>query len=83
MGHDVCLIGLTADDKNKSILQQKLFKNKVNSIFFDSLNATTTKLRIIAKDNQLLRVDFEDDDCSNNLKTLEKKSLTVDNLKAS
>ena len=82
LGHDVCLIGLTADDKNKSILQQKLFKNKVNSIFFDSLNATTTKLRIIAKDNQLLRVDFEDDDCSNNLKTLEKKSLTVDNLKS-
>ena len=60
LGQEVSILGLTAADENKIILENKLTTLNVKTIFLDKLNATTTKLRIIAKDNQVVRVDFED-----------------------
>jgi len=60
LGQKVSILGLTASDKNKEILQNKLNNLNVQTVFLDKLSTTTTKLRIIAKDNQMIRVDFED-----------------------
>lgn len=60
LGRKVSLLGLTAKDENKKILKKKLNSLNVETVFLDKLSTTTTKLRIVAKDNQIIRVDFED-----------------------
>lgn len=57
----VTLIGLTGDDEAGKILQRRLQKMNVDCDFVVLENSTTiTKLRILSRHQQLIRLDFED-----------------------
>ncbi|BAP58557.1 D-glycero-beta-D-manno-heptose-7-phosphate kinase [Candidatus Tachikawaea gelatinosa] len=73
------LIGIIGDDDSGEILKSKLLKNNV---FFDYINiksnSTIKKLRIIANDKQLIRVDFEKKfENTNNLQLINKKLIKI------
>lgn len=61
LGADVCLLGVTGEDKNAHILLAELKKRKINihSIVAESKRHTTLKTRIIAGHQQVVRVDWE------------------------
>lgn len=61
LGAECCLVGLTGNDEPSQVLQQKLSSAKINCQFVrDDSVATITKLRIISRHQQLIRLDFED-----------------------
>jgi len=66
LGVQVNLIGLTGDDHNATSLQKQLEEEGVNCHFHSIPGISTiTKLRIISRNQQLIRLDFEDgfDNC--------------------
>jgi D-beta-D-heptose 7-phosphate kinase/D-beta-D-heptose 1-phosphate adenosyltransferase len=61
LGGEVTLLGLTGDDETGRLLEAKLAERGV-ACRFDRLEhfATITKLRVISRHQQLIRLDFED-----------------------
>lgn len=61
LGGQVTLLGLTGDDETGRLLQRRLEERGV-ACRFDRLErfATITKLRVISRHQQLIRLDFED-----------------------
>jgi len=61
LGAKACLMGFTGDDEQCSVLEQLLTPVGVDC-FFDKLTgaATITKLRVLSRHQQLIRLDFED-----------------------
>jgi len=61
LGGNVSLIGLVGDDENGVILNSKLQAAKVNCRFSVTEDTPTiTKLRILSRHQQLIRLDFEE-----------------------
>ena len=62
LGGNVFLIGLVGNDNAKTILSKELEKRNINSsgIFTDHSKPTIQKIRMMARSQQLLRVDYED-----------------------
>ncbi|NKB36772.1 MAG: bifunctional D-glycero-beta-D-manno-heptose-7-phosphate kinase/D-glycero-beta-D-manno-heptose 1-phosphate adenylyltransferase HldE [Gammaproteobacteria bacterium] len=62
LGLDVQLIGVTGDDSYADILSNKLSDIGVNYDFIRQESfPTVTKLRVLSQNQQLLRLDYEDD----------------------
>jgi len=62
LGGHVDLIGLTGNDETADALQTRLNGAKVNCYFKRLENVSTiTKLRVISRQQQLIRLDFEDE----------------------
>lgn len=62
LGGHASLIGMTGDDDNASKLQQLLSEQNVDCYFQKCpTHDTALKLRIIAQQQQMIRLDFEDD----------------------
>lgn len=61
LGAKVTLIGLVGNDEAKNILINELKKRDINTkgIVTDSNRPTTAKIRIIAQNQQLMRMDYE------------------------
>jgi rfaE bifunctional protein kinase chain/domain len=61
LGGQVCLVGVTGQDKNNDILLQELKKRDIphRGIFAESTRHTTLKTRIIATHQQVVRLDWE------------------------
>jgi len=61
LGGQVTLLGLTGDDETGRLLERKLEERGVGCRF-DRLErfATITKLRVVSRHQQLIRLDFED-----------------------
>src|SRR3989338_6657403 len=61
LGAKVSLSGVLGDDKNKEILLSELKKRKISSagIFTEPMRHTTLKTRIIAGQQQIVRIDWE------------------------
>ncbi|MBU3021737.1 bifunctional D-glycero-beta-D-manno-heptose-7-phosphate kinase/D-glycero-beta-D-manno-heptose 1-phosphate adenylyltransferase HldE [Aestuariibacter sp. A3R04] len=60
LGASVTLLGATGDDENANILEQRLSSHGVNTILFRYAERDTiTKLRVMSRNQQLLRLDFE------------------------
>jgi len=64
LGGEVCLVGVTGEDKNTDILLSELKKRKIDTrgIFIEPQRHTTLKSRIIAGHQQVVRVDWEHTD---------------------
>ena len=61
LGAHASLIGLTGADEASHALEQKLRSADINCQFVrDESVATITKLRVISRHQQLIRLDFED-----------------------
>ncbi|HEX5055294.1 MAG TPA: bifunctional D-glycero-beta-D-manno-heptose-7-phosphate kinase/D-glycero-beta-D-manno-heptose 1-phosphate adenylyltransferase HldE, partial [Gammaproteobacteria bacterium] len=61
LGGGVDLIGLIGQDEQGAMLQEKLRERRVNCLMVSARqHATVTKLRIISRQQQLIRLDFED-----------------------
>ena len=55
------LVGLTGQDEAAQILKSRLIPQGVNCCFVELANCTTiTKLRVLSRHQQLIRLDFED-----------------------
>ena len=62
LGLDVQLIGVTGDDSYADVLSKKLTEIGVQYDFVRQENfPTVTKLRVLSQNQQLLRLDYEDD----------------------
>jgi rfaE bifunctional protein kinase chain/domain len=59
MGGDVILISATGKDKNGKFLKNLLKKEKINSFILERDIPTIVKTRVIAKNQQILRIDRE------------------------
>ncbi|MEM3373801.1 MAG: D-glycero-beta-D-manno-heptose-7-phosphate kinase [Candidatus Woesearchaeota archaeon] len=56
------LFGVVGDDKEKDILLELLKLKKINSnLFIDSKKKTIQKIRVVSQNQQLIRIDYEDD----------------------
>src|SRR5579864_6437880 len=61
LGASVTLIGLTGDDAAAALLREQLSAAKVNhDIYRLPSTQTITKLRVISRHQQLIRLDFEE-----------------------
>jgi len=61
LGGGVTLLGLTGEDEAADRLEEKLSASGVNCAFLrDGRFPTITKLRIVSRHQQLIRLDFED-----------------------
>jgi D-beta-D-heptose 7-phosphate kinase/D-beta-D-heptose 1-phosphate adenosyltransferase len=61
LGAQSTVLGLTGDDDAANALEKKLQSSGVNTSFVKLKdNATVTKLRIMSRHQQLIRLDFED-----------------------
>lgn len=60
-GADVSLVGVVGDDANTGVLLSELKKRKINTqgVFTEPKRHTTVKTRIVAKQQQVVRVDWE------------------------
>ena len=62
IGCNVTLLGLVGNDDGYEFIKNELFcKNINNELIIDEEISTTTKLRVISKNFQLIRLDFESD----------------------
>ncbi|GEA05610.1 bifunctional protein HldE [Alteromonas sp. KUL42] len=60
LGAKVTLLGMCGDDENAKILKEKLHSYDINCEFFPVTGFDTiTKLRVMSRNQQLLRLDFE------------------------
>lgn len=60
LGADVTLLGMCGDDENARILKERLQTYDINCQFFAVPGFDTiTKLRVMSRNQQLLRLDFE------------------------
>jgi len=61
LGAQACLIGMTGDDEASRVLQEKLEAVQVKCDFLRlASHPTITKLRVLSRHQQLIRLDFED-----------------------
>jgi D-beta-D-heptose 7-phosphate kinase/D-beta-D-heptose 1-phosphate adenosyltransferase len=61
LGGQVGLLGLVGDDESAQVLEQHLSEHKVDCDFLVVPNShTVTKLRVMSRHQQLIRLDFED-----------------------
>ena len=61
LGGQCTVIGLTGDDEAATALEKRLLASNVNCSFTKLENSSTiTKLRVISRHQQLIRLDFED-----------------------
>jgi D-beta-D-heptose 7-phosphate kinase / D-beta-D-heptose 1-phosphate adenosyltransferase len=81
LGGDVSLFGFVGKDENSKILSN-LFREKGIKSFLDTNHKTTVKERIIGRDQQMIRLDREDNSpkyfTPEILAPLKKKSLASD-----
>ena len=71
IGCNVTLIGFIGDDKEGEFLSNQLRNNQIrNELIFDNTIKTTIKHRIISRNIQLIRADFEDQSDQNMHQTL-------------
>lgn len=62
LGAKVTLAGITGQDSESETLQQLLVDKEIDCLFEQRSNQTTiTKLRVISRNQQLIRLDFEKD----------------------
>jgi D-beta-D-heptose 7-phosphate kinase/D-beta-D-heptose 1-phosphate adenosyltransferase len=60
LGAKVSLLGLVGDDDNASLLESKLCSYEISTHLLTEKNfSTITKLRVLSRNQQLLRMDFE------------------------
>jgi len=61
LGGQVSLVGMTGDDEANNALEQQLSGLAINCHFIKQSEAPTiTKLRVMSRNQQLIRLDFED-----------------------
>src|SRR5688572_14514954 len=61
LGAKVDLVGMVGQDEQGATLQERLRERRVNCLFVSTRqHSTVTKLRIISRQQQLIRLDFED-----------------------
>jgi len=60
LGGNCILIGVVGKDDAKKTLKRELTKRKIQSVLIEDKRPTIQKVRIIAKNQQLLRMDYED-----------------------
>lgn len=72
LGAKSTVLGLTGDDDAANVLEKKLQTAGVNTSFIRLKdNATVTKLRIMSRHQQLIRLDFEDGFIGQDLSAME------------
>lgn len=72
LGAQCTLIGLTGDDEAATALEKRLKSSGVKTRFVRlKENATVTKLRVMSRHQQLIRLDFEDGFIGSDLSQLE------------
>ncbi len=59
LGGKATITGVTGNDKNGEMLINLLEQQKINHYLIKDKRPTTTKVRIMEKKNQLLRIDYE------------------------
>jgi len=64
LGAEPIIIGTVGDDQSGNQLRKIFRENSISDegIFLNSLHPTTQKTRVIARNQQLVRIDFEKDD---------------------
>ena len=61
LGGNVTLLSVVGEDEPALVLEKLLVTEQVNTVFKkDSTISTIVKLRVIAKNQQLIRIDFEE-----------------------
>jgi D-beta-D-heptose 7-phosphate kinase/D-beta-D-heptose 1-phosphate adenosyltransferase len=74
LGAQCTLLGLTGDDEAANALEKRLLSSGVKTQFVRmSENATVTKLRVMSRHQQLIRLDFEDGFINSDNSELEKE----------
>jgi D-beta-D-heptose 7-phosphate kinase/D-beta-D-heptose 1-phosphate adenosyltransferase len=74
LGAQCTLLGLTGDDEAADALEKRLVSSGVNTKFVRmNENATITKLRVMSRHQQLIRLDFEDGFIDSDITELEKE----------
>ena len=60
LGSNVALCGIIGEDANGLIIKQLIQQNKIQNLVLESSDAQTiNKLRLISRNQQMLRADFE------------------------
>ncbi len=78
LGAQCTVLGLCGDDEASHILEALLQKLKVKTQFVRMPeNATVTKLRVMSRSQQLMRLDFEDGFIGSDLSVLETKFAEI------
>lgn len=74
LGGQVSLVGMTGDDEANNALEQQLSGLAINCHFIKQSEAPTiTKLRVMSRNQQLIRLDFEDSFAEIDKSALEEK----------
>ena len=77
------LVGLTGQDEASQILKNQLIPHGVNCQFVELEYCTTiTKLRVLSRHQQLIRLDFEDGFLSDNTEHTESGAYLLDAFQA-
>ncbi len=78
LGAQCTVMGLCGNDEAAQILEAMLQQSKVNTRFIRMAeNATVTKLRVMSRSQQLMRLDFEDGFIGSDLSALEAKFAEI------
>ncbi len=78
LGAQCTVLGLCGDDEAAHILEALLQQSKVKTQFVRMPeNATVTKLRVMSRSQQLMRLDFEDGFIGSDLSVLETKFAEI------
>ncbi len=72
LGAKATIIGEVGKDKEKDILIRLLREKKIKSRLISTKKPTITKIRVVGRSQQLIRIDYEDDK-NNNVKEIIKK----------
>jgi len=74
LGGQVTVIGVTGKDEAADILTKQLTNNNIKCAFIRLENApTVTKLRVLSRHQQLIRLDFEDNFSKNDVRLVSTK----------
>lgn len=60
LNSSVQLVGVTGNDIYQEYLQKILNEKKINAKLIETKNPTTTKIRVVGNNQQVVRLDFED-----------------------
>lgn len=60
LGWDVSLMGIVGQDKEADFIAEKLIKNKINNLLVKSTRPTIKKTRVLAQNQQIVRIDVEE-----------------------
>jgi len=74
LGGEVTVVGVTGKDEAADILTKQLTNNNIKCAFIHLENApTVTKLRVLSRHQQLIRLDFEDNFSKNDVRLVSTK----------